>query len=138
MTELLIDARGVVVAYRSGGLAGLGRKQVEILHGVDLAVGRGEIVGIVGESGSGKTTLGRALLGLVKPVAGTIRFEGTDITALAPTELRHLRKRMQMIFQDPMSSLNARQTIRQIQEIVTLRNGRTIRGELRKCRLQLG
>lgn len=114
MTENLIDARGVVVSYHSGGLAGLGRKHVQILHGVDLAVGRGEIVGIVGESGSGKTTLGRALLGLVKPVAGAIRFDGTDITALAPAELRHLRKRMQMIFQDPMSSLNARQTIRQI------------------------
>jgi ABC-type glutathione transport system ATPase component len=114
MSAPLINAKGVVVAYRSGGLAGFARKQINILHGVDIAVGRGEVVGIVGESGSGKTTLGRALLGLVKPIAGEIRFDGTDIGGLTATQLRQLRKRMQMIFQDPMSSLNARQTIRRI------------------------
>jgi ABC-type glutathione transport system ATPase component len=114
MREPLVDARGVVVAYRSGGLAGLARKEIRILHGIDIAIGRGEVVGIVGESGSGKTTLGRALLGLVKPVAGTILFDGTDIGKLPEAQLRRLRKRMQMIFQDPMSSLNARRTIGQI------------------------
>ena len=114
MTKPLIDARGVVVTYRSGGLAGIGRKHATVLHGIDLAILPGEVVGIVGESGSGKTTLGRALLGLVKPAEGEIRFDGTDIGSLASGDLRRLRRRMHMIFQDPMSSLNARQTIRQI------------------------
>jgi ABC-type glutathione transport system ATPase component len=114
MSKPLVDARGIVVTYSSGGIAGFGRKQVQVLHGVDLAIDRGEVVGIVGESGSGKTTLGRTLLGLVKPAAGQVLFHGVDIAGLAPGELRHLRKHMQMIFQDPMSSLNARQTIRQI------------------------
>ncbi len=114
MSKPLVDARGIVVTYAGGGIAGFGRKEVQVLHGVDLAIERGEVVGIVGESGSGKTTLGRTLLGLVKPAAGQVLFDGTDIASLTPGELRHLRKHMQMIFQDPMSSLNARQSIRQI------------------------
>jgi peptide/nickel transport system ATP-binding protein len=84
------------------------------LHGVDIRVGKGETVGIVGESGSGKTTLGRALLGLVKPTAGSVVFDGSDITALDERARRPLRRRMQMIFQDPMSSLNPRHTIGRI------------------------
>ena len=85
-----------------------------VLHGVDIRVGKGETVGIVGESGSGKTTLGRALLGLVKPTAGTVVFDGSDITRLTSGDRRPLRRRMQMIFQDPMSSLNPRHTIGRI------------------------
>jgi ABC-type glutathione transport system ATPase component len=85
-----------------------------VLHGVDIRVGKGETVGIVGESGSGKTTLGRALLGLVKPAAGSVVFDGNDITALDERARRPLRRRMQMIFQDPMSSLNPRHTIGRI------------------------
>jgi peptide/nickel transport system ATP-binding protein len=84
------------------------------LHGVDIRVGKGETVGIVGESGSGKTTLGRALLGLVNPTAGSVVFDGSDITALDEKARRPLRRRMQMIFQDPMSSLNPRHTIGRI------------------------
>jgi peptide/nickel transport system ATP-binding protein len=85
-----------------------------VLHGVDISVGKGETVGIVGESGSGKTTLGRALLGLVKPAAGSVVFDGNDITALDERARQPLRRRMQMIFQDPMSSLNPRHTIGRI------------------------
>ena len=85
-----------------------------VLYGIDIHVGKGETVGIVGESGSGKTTLGRALLGLVKPVAGSVIFDGRDITALDERARRPLRRRMQMIFQDPMSSLNPRHTIGRI------------------------
>ena len=83
MADDLLVARGLVVAYgrRSAQLFS-SRKQVPVLHGVDIRVGRGETVGIVGESGSGKTTLGRALLGLVEPTAGTVTFDGADITAL--------------------------------------------------------
>jgi len=115
MAEDLLVARGLVVAYgrHSAKLIG-GRKQVPVLHGVDIRVGRGETVGIVGESGSGKTTLGRALLGLVEPVAGRVTFDGADITALGEQARRPLRRRMQMIFQDPMSSLNPRHTIGRI------------------------
>ncbi len=115
MADNLIDARGVVVAY--GGQRGAFGKRVEpkpVLHGVDLVIGRGETVGIVGESGSGKTTLGRALLGLVQPASGSIHFDGKEITGLQEAAMRPLRRRMQMIFQDPMSSLNPRRAIRHI------------------------
>jgi ABC-type glutathione transport system ATPase component len=115
MADDLLVARGLVVAYGRNSASVLGtRKQVSVLHGVDIRVGRGETVGIVGESGSGKTTLGRALLGLVEPVAGTVTFDGADITALDERARRPLRRRMQMIFQDPMSSLNPRHTIGRI------------------------
>jgi len=112
MAEDLLTANGLVVAYgRAGGLFAPAREGSTVLHGVNIRVGRGETVGIVGESGSGKTTLGRALLGLVKPVAGSIVFDGNDITRLDERARRPLRRRMQMIFQDPMSSLNPRHTI---------------------------
>jgi ABC-type glutathione transport system ATPase component len=115
MAEDLLTARALVVAYGRASASFLGaRKPVPVLHGVDIRVGRGETVGIVGESGSGKTTLGRALLGLVKPAAGTVKFDGSDITALDEKARRPLRRRMQMIFQDPMSSLNPRHTIGRI------------------------
>jgi len=115
MADVLIDARGVVVAYAGQRtLAGRRLPPRPVLHGVDLTIGRGETVGIVGESGSGKTTLGRALIGLLRPADGSIRFDGNDIVGLPEMAMRPLRRRMQMIFQDPMSSLNPRRTIRSI------------------------
>jgi len=92
----------------------LRRSVVHAIDGVSLSVTAGECLGIVGESGSGKTTLGRALLGLVRPAAGSVVFDGNDITALDEHERKPLRRRMQMIFQDPMSSLNPRHTIGRI------------------------
>jgi ABC-type oligopeptide transport system ATPase subunit len=112
MADDLLTARGIEVAYGKGGL--LGGAGVKVLHGVDVTVRRGETVGIVGESGSGKTTLGRALLRLVDVSAGEIRFDGRDITHLQDNEMRPLRRRMQMIFQDPMASLNPRHSVRRI------------------------
>jgi ABC-type glutathione transport system ATPase component len=115
MADDLLVAHGLVVSYgQPRGLFARGRSSATVLHGVDIRVGKGETVGIVGESGSGKTTLGRALLGLVNPTAGSVVFDGSDITALDEKARRPLRRRMQMIFQDPMSSLNPRHTIGRI------------------------
>ena len=85
--------------------------RLEILKGLSFDIPRGAVVGIVGGSGSGKTTLGRALLRLIEADAGTIRFDGADITRLPEARLRPIRRRMQMIFQDPMSSLNPRRLV---------------------------
>ncbi|MFZ5710769.1 MAG: ATP-binding cassette domain-containing protein [Pseudomonadota bacterium] len=90
----------------------LGRPpRLEILKGLNLTIPKGAVMGIVGGSGSGKSTFGRALVRLLEPTGGTIRFDGTDITHLDAAALRPLRRRFQMIFQDPMSSLNPRLTI---------------------------
>jgi peptide/nickel transport system ATP-binding protein len=87
------------------------RRKVTILNNLSFTIARGETIGIVGESGSGKTSLGRVLLRLYEPTAGTILFDGNDISHLPQSELKPLRRRMQMIFQDPQSSLNPRKTI---------------------------
>ena len=95
------------VFSRSGGV-------VHAVEDVTLSVRRGETLGIVGESGCGKSTTARLMLKLLEPTAGTIRFDGRDITSLSPRQMRPLRREMQMVFQDPYSSLNPRQTVGQI------------------------
>ena len=84
---------------------------IRAVQGVSFEIRRGEVVGLVGESGSGKTTLGRALLRLIEPTSGTVRFDGTELTGLGRRALRQMRRRMQVIFQDPYDSLNARMTV---------------------------
>jgi oligopeptide transport system ATP-binding protein len=81
---------------------------------VTFDVASGETVGLVGESGSGKSTVARAMMGLVKPTAGTIAFEGQDITRCSPKQLKYVRRDMQMVFQDPYASLNPRLTVRDL------------------------
>ena len=84
---------------------------VKAIDGVDFGIKRGETLGLVGESGSGKTTVGRVILRLTPATSGTVRFEGRDVGAMGSTELRNVRKEMQIIFQDPYASLNPRMTV---------------------------
>ena len=90
------------------------KRAIVAVDNVSLKVEKGKTLGIVGESGSGKSTLGRLMLRLIEPTAGEINFDDVDLLKLKNTELRKMRSKMQMIFQDPMSSLNPRMSIRQL------------------------
>lgn len=89
-------------------------RPVKAVDDVSFAIGRQRIVGLVGESGSGKTTVGRSILRLIEPIAGQVLFEGHDVMAASPAQMRALRQKMQIIFQDPYASLNPRMRVEQI------------------------
>lgn len=110
MTDLL-NVRDLEVTYAGSGFRA---KPFTALKGVSLDIQPGETVGLVGESGSGKTTLGRAVLGLAPVSAGSIEFDGQDISHLHRRQRRALSSRLQVVFQDPYSSLNPSMTIQQI------------------------
>ncbi|MGH6906033.1 MAG: ABC transporter ATP-binding protein, partial [Geminicoccaceae bacterium] len=111
-TAPLVETRGLQKHFPiRQGLLGRIVGQVRAVEEVDLAVAPGEVLGLVGESGSGKSTVGRLLLRLLDPTRGEIRFAGQDITRLSRGELRPVRRRLQMIFQDPFGSLNPRMTV---------------------------
>lgn len=128
-TRALLAARDVVLPPRDArpapplltvqGLTvelpgrGLGARPVRVLHGVDLQVAAGRTLALVGASGSGKSTLGRALLRLVEPTAGSIRFDGIDVRALTGEALRRFRRTAQVVFQDPTAALDPRLTVEQ-------------------------
>ncbi|MEI9941062.1 MAG: ABC transporter ATP-binding protein [Pseudomonadota bacterium] len=95
----------------TGGLFGGVVNQVRAVEDVAFEIQRGETLGLVGESGCGKTTVGRLVLRLLEPTAGSVRFAGRDLSTLGGSELRQMRRRMQIVFQDPYSSLNPRRTV---------------------------
>jgi len=118
---VLVSVRGLKTYYSLRGsfldrLVGREAGNVKAVDDVTLELHRGEVLGLVGESGSGKTTLGRTILGLVPATAGSVEFDGHEITKLSERELRALRRQMQIVFQDPHASLNPAMTIAQLVE----------------------
>jgi len=132
----LIEVRDLKKYYSSGLI---NKQYSRAVDGVSFHINRGETLGLVGESGCGKTTVGRLLLRLVEPTSGRITFDGTDIIGLKKGEMRKLRPRMQMIFQDPESSLNPRMRIGEsISEPFRLKlRGEMSRGEMKERVLEL-
>src|SRR5512132_2853414 len=113
--DTILEVRNLVKHFQiGGGLFGGRAATVKAVDGVSFSIRRGETLGLVGESGCGKTTTGRAILRLELPTSGEVIFEGRDMAKLSDAELRGMRRRMQVIFQDPYSSLNPRMTVGQI------------------------
>ena len=116
MTAALVQVEGLVKHFRvERGLFRVGRPRrlVRAVDGVSFAISAGRTLGLVGESGCGKSTVARSTLRLIEPDAGSVTIDGTDVLAAGPRQLRALRRRMQIVFQDPYGSLNPRMTVRQ-------------------------
>lgn len=105
MTDLLVETRGLVKEY--GATA-------RVVDDVSFAIARGETLGLVGESGSGKSTVARMLLRLVEPTAGEVLYDGRNLLQASTSEMRALRRKMQVVFQDPFAALNPRMRVREI------------------------
>lgn len=103
--DALIEVRGLVKEYGAG---------VRVVDDVSFSISCGETLGLVGESGSGKSTVARMILRLIEPTAGEVRYGGRDLLALREREIRSLRRRMQVVFQDPFAALNPRMRVREI------------------------
>src|SRR5271169_3429317 len=106
LAEKLVQVRGLVKEYAGSG----GR--VRVVDDVSFSIRRGETLGLVGESGSGKSTVARILLRLAEPTAGEVRYAGHDLLSVSSGEMRRMRRRMQIVFQDPFAALNPRMRVR--------------------------
>ncbi|MBP2296438.1 ABC transporter ATP-binding protein [Azospirillum rugosum] len=123
-TQPLLQVRGLEKKFPiRGGLLQRPVGWVKAVDDLSFDLNRGEVLGLVGESGSGKTTAGRSILRLIEPTSGSIRFDGEEVTGLPPAKMRALRRRMQIVFQDPYASLDPRQRVRDvIGEALTIHN----------------
>jgi oligopeptide/dipeptide ABC transporter ATP-binding protein len=134
----LIEVQNLKKYFATGaGLFGVGGEAVKAVDGVSFAIRRGETFGLVGESGCGKSTTGRCILRLIESTSGEVRFDGKDLIGLGAREMRVLRREMQIIFQDPYSSLNPRMTVGQIIEEPLIIHGVEDRRNRRKRVLEL-
>jgi oligopeptide transport system ATP-binding protein len=134
MSETLLEVTDLVKHFpiKRGVLIDREVDQVRAVDGISFSIERGQTLGLVGESGSGKSTACRAVLNLIKPTSGSVRFEGREIAGLSRRRMRPLRREMQMIFQDPQASLNPRKRIGQIVGDPLRRQGLASGAELRR------
>jgi ABC-type oligopeptide transport system ATPase subunit len=114
MADVLLSVRGLKTYFPFGSRWFGTRGVVKAVDDVEFEIKRGQVLGLVGESGSGKSTLGRSILRLIEPSEGEIFFEGKDILQFTPRDFRMIRRRMQIVFQDPYATLNPRMQIKQI------------------------
>jgi oligopeptide/dipeptide ABC transporter ATP-binding protein len=134
--DALVEVRRLSKWYSASKPIGIGaREYVRALDDVSLDIYRGEVLGLVGESGSGKTTIGRILMRLTEPTSGSIRYRGQDITRMSRSQLRPIRKHMQLVFQDPFSSLNPRMRVERILSTPLLVHEPELSGAQRRIRI---
>jgi peptide/nickel transport system ATP-binding protein len=134
----LLETENLTTTFRLRGKKSGGKTEIKAVDDVSLEVYPGEVLGLVGESGCGKTTLGRSILRLVGPTSGKIRFRGSELTVIPPSEIKKLRKDMQIIFQDPYSSLNPKMKIGEaIMEPMTVHRIGNSRQERKKLTIEL-
>jgi ABC-type oligopeptide transport system ATPase subunit len=114
MADVLLSVRGLKTYFPFGSRWFGTRGVVKAVDDVEFEIKRGQVLGLVGESGSGKTTLGRSILRLIEPSEGEVYFEGQDILRFTPRDFRMIRRRLQIVFQDPYATLNPRMQIKQI------------------------